>query len=362
MKRAICGGLLAVACTAGASATAGNVYDDTGSFYISPMGQYDLLDKNRDARDDFGYQVGVGKNFSPNWAGEIDVNNGSFKVPHSGVSQKLMGYSLDVLYKFGPDSMFRPYLLAGAGLIEDKIGGNGTNTFYLAEAGAGFLTGIGSQAGATRVQLRTEAKYRVEFAGPNAFRPRDPGDLIFGVGLQFSFGNPTPPPPKPAAVLPPEPLPPPPPPAPPEPLDSDGDGVPDSMDKCPNTPKGDKVDAFGCTIKDEIKLQGVNFATDSAELVPESHYVLDYGVATLKKYPQLVIEVHGHTDNTGSVKHNLLLSQRRAESVMKYLQDHGVTNTMTAKGYGKEHPIADNSTADGRLENRRVSLHIVSGF
>jgi OOP family OmpA-OmpF porin len=121
------------------------------------------------------------------------------------------------------------------------------------------------------------------------------------------------------------------------------------------------VDAYGCTIKDEIKLEGVNFATDSADLVPESDYVLGYGVATLKAHPNLVIEVHGHTDSRGSAQHNLVLSRRRAESVMAYLKDHGVTNTMTAKGYGKEHPIADNATADGRLQNRRVSLHIVSG-
>ena len=46
---------------------------------------------------------------------------------------------------------------------------------------------------------------------------------------------------------------------------------------------------------------------------------------------------------------------------MAYLKEHGVTNTMTAKGYGKEHPVADNATADGRLQNRRVALHIVSG-
>jgi outer membrane protein OmpA-like peptidoglycan-associated protein len=84
-------------------------------------------------------------------------------------------------------------------------------------------------------------------------------------------------------------------------------------------------------------------------------------VATLKKHPELVIEVHGHTDSRGTAQHNLVLSRRRAESVMAYLKEHGVTNTMTAKGYGKEHPVADNATADGRLQNRRVALHIVSG-
>jgi OOP family OmpA-OmpF porin len=90
--------------------------------------------------------------------------------------------------------------------------------------------------------------------------------------------------------------------------------------------------------------------------------VLSYAVDTLKKYPNLVIEVRGHTDNRGAKKHNLVLSQRRADSVMRYLKEHGVTNTMTAKGFGQNNPVADNKTADGRLENRRVTLRIVSGF
>jgi len=146
------------------------------------------------------------------------------------------------------------------------------------------------------------------------------------------------------------------------PLDSDGDGVVDTIDKCPNTPKGDKVDSVGCTIKDEIKLQGVNFAFNSADLLPEADFVLKYAVDTLNKYPNLVIEVRGHTDNKGSKKYNVKLSQRRAETVMAYLKSHGVSNQMTAKGYGEEKPIADNKTEEGRLENRRVTLRIISGL
>jgi outer membrane protein OmpA-like peptidoglycan-associated protein len=117
----------------------------------------------------------------------------------------------------------------------------------------------------------------------------------------------------------------------------------------------------GCTIKDVINLQGVNFATGSADLIPTSDFVLSYAVRSLKKNPTLAIEVDGYTDNVGSQKKNLTLSQARAESVMQYLQTHGVTNQLTAKGYGKEDPIADNKTADGRLQNRRVSLKIVGG-
>jgi outer membrane protein OmpA-like peptidoglycan-associated protein len=205
----------------------------------------------------------------------------------------------------------------------------------------------------------------MEWANPGLYGPKDPSDLIFGVGVQMMFGAPEPPPPPPPApkiVEVAAPPPPPPPPPPPAPLDSDGDGVPDSIDQCPNTPKGDRVDAVGCTIKDEIKLQGVNFATGSADLIPTSDFVLSYAVSSLRKNPSLVIEVDGHTDSVGSAKKNMALSQARAESVMRYLQEHGVTNAMTAKGFGKDRPIADNATADGRLQNRRVSLKIVSGL
>jgi outer membrane protein OmpA-like peptidoglycan-associated protein len=90
--------------------------------------------------------------------------------------------------------------------------------------------------------------------------------------------------------------------------------------------------------------------------------VLGYAVATLKKYPSIVVEVQGHTDSRGSAQHNLILSQHRAESVMAYLKDHGVSNDMTARGYGKTRPIADNTTREGRLQNRRVTLKILSGL
>jgi OmpA-OmpF porin, OOP family len=205
--------------------------------------------------------------------------------------------------------------------------------------------------------LRAEAKYRYEFIQNVAYVPKDPGDVLVSAGFQFMFGAPV----KPTAVAPPPPPPPapapPPPPPPPPPLDSDGDGVPDSIDRCPNTPNGDVVDQWGCT----IKLERVHFATNKAVILPESDEVLDQAVAVLKEHPNLVIEVDGHTDSTGSPAHNLDLSQRRADSVMQYLHSHGVTNTMTSKGYGEEKPIADNATKDGRALNRRVGLHIVGG-
>ena len=359
MKRAILCGLVAAAGAASGTALAD---DDTGSFYIAPMGSYDLVDDHRAAKNDFGFDVALGYNIAPHWAAEINYSNFSLPIPSAvGIHDKLEAWTVDGVYKILPNSIIDPYAIIGGGDLDNIIGSGAGTTHHglTAEGGIGALTNIGPQTGSFRVKLRTEAKYRREWIQNMAYNPNNPGDVLFNIGVQFEFGAPQPPAPKMAEVAP-EPAPPPPPPPPPPP-DSDHDGVLDSMDKCPNTPPGDKVDSVGCTIKDEIKLQGVNFATDSADLVPESSYVLNYAVDTLKKYPEMVIEVRGHTDNKGSKKHNVMLSQKRAESVMNYLKEHGVSNTMTAKGFGEENPIADNKTADGRLENRRVSLRIVGG-
>jgi OOP family OmpA-OmpF porin len=108
-------------------------------------------------------------------------------------------------------------------------------------------------------------------------------------------------------------------------------------------------------------LQGVTFASNSAELIPESDTALDVQVRQFQQHPDLVIEVRGYTDNRGSAEYNLRLSQRRAETVMNYLQAHGVTNRISAKGYGKADPIADNATKEGQLANRRVTLQVSGG-
>jgi OmpA-OmpF porin, OOP family len=143
-------------------------------------------------------------------------------------------------------------------------------------------------------------------------------------------------------------------------LDGDGDGVVDSQDKCPDTPKGDRVDAVGCSFKEEIKLPGVVFETGKAELLPESLPVLEGAIATLKRYPDLKIEVAGHTDSRGSDAYNLDLSARRAATVLKYLQDGGVQNALTSRGYGERLPVASNNTDDGRQANRRVVLRVLN--
>lgn len=143
-------------------------------------------------------------------------------------------------------------------------------------------------------------------------------------------------------------------------LDSDGDGVVDRLDRCPGTKPGAKVDANGCEIPEIVTLKGVNFATNSATLTPGSSAILDDVAAALAKRGDVRVEVAGHTDSSGSAARNLTLSQQRADSVMRYLVSRGVsTANLTARGYGKDSPIADNKTASGRAANRRVELRIL---
>lgn len=144
------------------------------------------------------------------------------------------------------------------------------------------------------------------------------------------------------------------------PLDSDGDGVTDDKDQCPNTPKETKIDEKGCPIVNKARgvLKGVNFKSGSAELLPTSFKTLDEAATALQEFPNVKVEVQGHTDNTGKEPTNQKLSQARAETVAKYLADHGVSaDRMVSKGYGSSKPIAPNKTKAGRGKNRRVELN-----
>lgn len=143
-------------------------------------------------------------------------------------------------------------------------------------------------------------------------------------------------------------------------LDSDGDGVVDSKDACPDTPSGVEVDAQGCEIKAKaISLSGIYFVTDSAELKSESIAVLNATAETLKANPGVAVEIAGHTDSTGEADYNQSLSERRANAVREYLVSQGVDRSqLSANGYGESESVADNSTTEGRAENRRVELRV----
>ncbi len=177
-------------------------------------------------------------------------------------------------------------------------------------------------------------------------------------------------------------------------LDSDGDGVVDGLDKCPDTPKGRKVNASGCELDTDtdgivdsldkcptiyaktadgcpapvvepapvappkkLVLGDVLFATNESTLTENSVETLDEAAASLKEWGDVKVEVAGYTDSTGTDEYNEKLSWRRADAVRTFLIGKGIeADRLIAKGYGETNPVADNATAEGRSENRRVEL------
>lgn len=157
-------------------------------------------------------------------------------------------------------------------------------------------------------------------------------------------------------------------------MDSDGDGVFDGLDQCPDTPAGLKVDATGCPIEmleretelldtGMIRLQNINFETGKADLLPESFSPLDVVGAVLRKWPELKIEIGGHTDARGSVGYNQKLSESRAGAVRTYLigkYPDLKTDQLTVKGYGEAKPIAPNNNDLNMAKNRRVEFVVLN--
>jgi len=158
------------------------------------------------------------------------------------------------------------------------------------------------------------------------------------------------------------------------PSDADGDGVFDGIDKCPDTTPGLKVDASGCPIEvieretelldtGMIRLDDVNFETAKAELLPESLPSINVVGQLLSKWPELKIEVGGHTDSRGDAGYNQRLSEARAKAVLDYLLATFPDldeSQFSSKGYGERKPIASNDTDDGMARNRRVEFVVLN--
>jgi outer membrane protein OmpA-like peptidoglycan-associated protein len=102
----------------------------------------------------------------------------------------------------------------------------------------------------------------------------------------------------------------------------------------------------------------IRFATNSAQILPESAAVLGQIARVLKDDPKLELIIEGHTDNVGGPDFNLDLSRKRAEAVKRWLADkEGISEVRLATvGYGLTRPVADNASEDGRAQNRRVEL------
>jgi OOP family OmpA-OmpF porin len=147
-------------------------------------------------------------------------------------------------------------------------------------------------------------------------------------------------------------------------LDLDGDGVPYYRDRCQLTPQGARVNAEGCAekmlVQDAMLPAGdVLFGFDRTDLTPAARTLLQDVAQSLKQRSDAnSLLITGHTDSTGPAAYNQSLSEARAASVQRYLQEQAVNMRMRSQGQGESKPIASNDSREGRRQNRRVEIDV----
>jgi OmpA-OmpF porin, OOP family len=368
-----------ICAVSGLALAAGSVqaYDD--SKYVGLMGLGYFADSALELEDGGGARAYFGIPLTP--ALNLEVNGFGYGADPEDETAKYVkqyggGFDLMAPLYRGKVS---PFFLIGGGYNRlEQTGSDRADNGY-ANAGLGLLFDLGQGWG-----LRAEGRYVALFPDSNLDLPDGHyDDAVAGLGLQYTFQKPAP------VVAPPPPPPPAPAPAPKDtdgdgvldtvdqcpntpkgvqvdtrgcPLDSDGDGVPDYLDKCPNTTRGLKVDATGC-VRDAqtIVLQNVNFEFDKDTLTADAKVVLNDVAKGLVSQKDLRVEIAGHTDAKGSNAYNQRLSDRRAASVRTYLVSQGVASTqLLSKGYGESQPVATNDTDAGRAQNRRVEFRVLT--
>ncbi|MCA9674892.1 MAG: OmpA family protein [Kofleriaceae bacterium] len=155
-------------------------------------------------------------------------------------------------------------------------------------------------------------------------------------------------------------------------LDNDGDGIPDVSDQCPNEAEvfNGQNDDDGCPDEGRqlatvtgtaVEISDiVYFDFDKARIKSKSFQVLDAVVGVLNAHPDIRVRVEGHTDDQGTAKHNMELSQRRAEAVRDYLIKKGIdAGRLEAQGFGQTRPLAEGRSKAAREKNRRVEFIII---
>ncbi|WP_454829695.1 OmpA family protein [Pseudoxanthomonas wuyuanensis] len=355
-KKLLCAAML---CGLGvAQAASAQEFDDR--WYLTGSAGFNLQDSDRGTNDAPFVGLGLGKFISPNWSldGELNYQNPNFDA-NQDLNWSQYGISLDLRRHFISEGRgWNPYILAGLGYqrSEEEFDnfpspdspGDREDGNLAAKVGVGLQTTLDK-----RVGVRAEIAYRADFDDSSVAAPDESwfGDVLASVGVIIPLG------PK-AAVAPP--------PAPPAPapscadLDDDGDGVNNCDDKCPGSQAGQTIGPDGCPVPVSIDLKGVNFDFDKSTLRPDAVSILSEATEILKRYPDLRVEVAGHTDSVGTDAYNQGLSERRAKTVYDYLTSNGVdaSRLVGPNGYGESRPIDTNDTAEGRARNRRTELNV----
>jgi OOP family OmpA-OmpF porin len=356
-----------VALCSAASVWAGDAGPQKGQFYVHPMfTYYDPPGKLGYDDSSTGPGIALGWSFAENWAmeGEYDTHQPDLKDPPGGKGN-IDSWAANIMYLMPGPRLFTPFVTAGGGRGDydrDSYGNGKTSTQNQYNFGVGTYIGTSKRI-AFRADIRGLYTLDAEKLQPWA-----------AVGVVFKFGK-VEEPPAPVVA------------APPAdtdgdgvpdtvdacpntphgvkvdargcPLDSDGDGVPDYLDKCPDTPRGTKVDATGCPIAPVATTFDltVEFAFNSAEINDLSFRELRKAMTFMRENPTTKAVVEGNTDNKGTDEYNQKLSERRAAAVKDVLVKSGIeADRLTTVGYGESRPVASNDTEEGRAKNRRVSI------
>ncbi len=336
-------------------------FDDR--WYVAGSTGVNFQDSDRNTEDAIFGTLGFGKFLNPNWSVDFEANYQNpdkTANPHLWWSQ--YGVSADARYHFrNADRTWWPYVRMGLGLqrheeefVRDPA--LGPNPAQHEDNNLALNLGAGLQFDFGRVDLRTEIGTRVDFDDEQARLPSEQEDyftdLLASVGLTVALG--------PDAVAPVGP-------APVAPscadMDDDGDGVNNCDDKCPGSQAGQTIGPDGCPVPVSIDLKGVNFDFDKSTLRPDAVAILNEAVEILKRYPELKVEVAGHTDECGTDEYNQGLSERRSRAVYDYLTSNGIdASRMTGpNGYGESRPLenlGDDFPGCKSETNRRTELNV----
>ncbi len=329
--------LVAISCILMAGSAAAEELDTR--FYISPTVNYTVTDKDWGTDDGYGVGIGLGKPVSDSWNLELNATYATqgFKSANTRGRVQNTAVMADALYFFNRNPSFSPYAIMGAGDVQTRYTGVSENNLA-ANVGLGFMSWMND------IALRADVRYRYIdgiAGGANNFSPKD---WIASVGLVIPLGaKPVAPAPEPAPA--PYVAPAPAPVAAPEPAPAPV-AQPEIARPVAHT---------------KVIFDGTNFDFDKATLRPTGKAKLDDNVRSLTQYPDIDVEITGHTDSVGSDKYNQKLSEERAMTVKRYMESKGIAaSRMTTKGYGETKPIASNKTKAGRAENRRVEIEIMN--
>ncbi len=319
----------------------------------------------------------------------VDIASSESEVPTS-----LLKASANGVYEFNEGNTVNPYILGGLGYESVTNSRYGFESHPFVQGGGGVGIGI-----TQNIRAKAELKALQILGGT-----KENNEFVASVGVAMPFGGKSQPKVK-ASVL-----------------DSDRDGVIDRLDKCPNTPRGERVGADGCPVQatpapivesaapvsfsetecpiktdlpdadrdgvedsvDQCPATPCDFSVDSkgcpVKAILRIHFatnsarITDYSMKKVRKFAKFLVShkgslVHitGHTDSRAPEDYNMVLSKKRAESVKKALINLGVSaNRLSTEGRGETDPIASNATKQGMALNRRIEVtltypHAVEG-